>query len=217
MRRLASWPRFCAVVVLLAATCFILEARNRKEILPPHHDLQSFPMQMGDRRAINLSLAPDELEVLGPGQFLLRDYDGQIGQPPVNLFIAFFPSQRSGDTLHSPKNCLPGSGWSPIESGRISVLRGDGSSISINRYVIAKGMERDFVLYWYQAHGRVTASEYWAKIFLVMDAIRMNRTDGALVRVVTPIPDGGDPKTSEARALEFVHQILPTLDNYVPR
>jgi EpsI family protein len=90
-------------------------------------------------------------------------------------------------------------------------------SILINRYIISKGLTRALVLYWYQAHGRVTPSEYWAKIFLVTDAIRMNRTDGALVRVVSEIPPGTSDGATQTRALNFTHQILPLLDNYIPR
>src|SRR4029077_5978683 len=128
----------------------------------------------------------------------------------------FFPSQRTGDTIHSPKNCLPGSGWAPTQSGYTDLRRPDGSTITVNRYLIAKGSEQDFVLYWYQAHGRVTPSEYWAKIFLIADSIRRHRTDGALVRVVTPIGNGTE-ESAEVRALEFTHQVLPLLDSYIPR
>jgi EpsI family protein len=137
-------------------------------------------------------------------------------RPPVNLFIAFFPSQRSGDTLHSPRNCLPGSGWTPVESARLAVQLHNDSAILINRYVVAKGTDRVLVLYWYQAHGRVTASEYWAKVFLVADSLRLNRTDGALIRVVTSITQEGNVEIAQARALEFIQQILP-LDSYIPR
>jgi EpsI family protein len=216
MRCLSSWQRFIPVVLLLTATCFILEARARKEVLPPHQDLSAFPMQIGNWQARDLAISPGELEVLGPGEFLLRDYLASVSEPPVNLYIAFFPSQRTGDTIHSPKNCLPGSGWTPTESGHISVRRSDGSTISINRYIIAKGDDRDLVFYWYQAHGRVTTSEYWAKIFLVTDAIRVNRTDGALVRVLTPILNASDEGAAQARVLRFVNQVLPMLNSYIP-
>lgn len=216
MRRLGTWQRFLPAVMLLAGAWFILEARSRKEVLPRHEGLSAFPAQFADRQARDLPMSPAELQVLGPGDFLTRDYLSSSGAPPVNLFIAFFPSQRSGDTIHSPKNCLPGSGWTPLESGRISILRPGAAAIAVNRYIIAKGADRALVLYWYQAHGRVTPSEYWAKIFLVADAIRMNRTDGALVRVVTPITGAGDEPAAQARALEFVHEILPILDAYIP-
>lgn len=217
MSSLSSWPRFLPVVFLLVATAVVLQARDRNESLPPHSDLSSFPSQMGDWRGRDVPFGPGELEVLGPGEFLLRDYVSSPSRPFVNLYVAFFPSQRSGDTIHSPKNCLPGSGWTPVQSSRIPVTRPDGATISINRYTVANGDNRDLVFYWYQGHGRVTPSEYWAKIFLVADAIRLNRTDGALVRVLTPIASPQEDRSAQARALEFIHEILPVLDRYIPR
>jgi EpsI family protein len=174
-------------------------------------------MQIKPWTGTPLSLTRDELAVLGPGEFLVRDYQRSAAEPSVNLYIAYFPSQRTGDTIHSPKNCLPGAGWVPDESARMPIQTTDGSSIIVNRYTVSKGTDRALVLYWYQAHGRVTASEYWAKIYLVSDAIRLNRTDGALVRLVTPIPTGTGEDVAEARTLEFAHQILPLFDKYVPR
>jgi EpsI family protein len=215
MRPLSSWKHFIPAVLALAATAALLQARDRAEILPEHDALSSFPLQIQKWRGSDLRLTPGELEVLGPGQFLMRDYEAPASA--VNLFIAFFPSQRSGDTIHSPKNCIPGSGWVPTESSRISIPRGDGTSILVNRYIVAKGTNRDLVFYWYQAHGRVTASEYWAKIFLVSDAIRLQRTDGALVRVVTPIQSAGGEAAAQSAALRFVGDLLPLLDRYIPR
>ncbi len=217
MRRLRPWLRFLPVLLLLAATSFFLEVRGGRENLPPHQDLARFPMQIGDRLARDLPLTRDELTVLGPAEFLMRDYLNRTGEPPVNLFIAYFPSQRSGDTIHSPKNCLPGSGWTPLESGQIAVQRSDGTGSSINRYVVGKGVYRYLVFYWYEAHGRVTASEYWAKIYLVVDAVRLNRTDGALVRIVTPIVNSEDEAAAQVRALGFIRQVRPDLDAYIPR
>jgi len=217
MRSLGSSKRFLPVAFLLAATAFVLHTRDRKESLPPYRDLSSFPLQINDWQGRDVPFTPGELEVLGPGEFLLRDYVSSASKPFINLYIAFFPSQRSGDTIHSPKNCLPGSGWTPIESNRVSVVRPDGAPIAINRYIVANGDDRDLVFYWYQAHGRVTPSEYWAKVFLVADAIRLNRTDGTLVRVLTPIASPRDERLAQDRTLEFVHQILPVLDGYIPR
>src|ERR1700730_2313193 len=217
MQQLSSWQRFVPVVLLLAATAFALNARGGKEVLPPHEGLSAFPMQMVEWHGRELELTPATLEVLGPGQFLSRDYQRSPLEAPVNLFLAFFPSQRTSDTIHSPKNCLPGAGWAPIESGRISLRRPDGSSILVNRYLIGKGSSTDVVLYWYQAHGRVTPSEYWAKIFLATDAIRLNRTDGALVRVVTPIEQSEGETKAQERAVSFSEQILSKLDAYIPK
>jgi EpsI family protein len=126
-------------------------------------------------------------------------------------------SQREGDTMHSPMNCLPGSGWQPVQSGHITVLT-EGGPREINRYIVEKSGEELLVLYWYQSHGRVVASEYWGKIYMVLDAVRLNRTDAALVRVVVPIShlDPAGEKTAETLGTGFVRAMFPLLDRHVP-
>jgi EpsI family protein len=120
--------------------------------------------------------------------------------------------------MHSPLNCLPGAGWSPVSFRRMDIdVPANGSverRINVNRYVIEKGVDRQLVLYWYQAHGRVVASEYWGKFYLVLDAIRTNRTDGALVRIVAPIRSSEDD--AEAQAVAFAQALFPLLGKYLP-
>ena len=135
------------------------------------------------------ALAASKTEVrftlIGDGDFLVRMYRSPK-QYYIDFFLAYFPTQRTGSTIHSPQNCLPGSGWIPAELKRIP-LTGAGESGLVNRYIISKGLDRQLVIYWYQSNGRIVASEYWAKVYLVADSIRRNRSDGALVRIVTPI------------------------------
>lgn len=118
--------------------------------------------------------------------------------------------------MHSPKNCLPGGGWVPIASGHLSVMGRGGKSFTVNRYLIAKGLDRMLVLYWFEEQGRPVASEYWAKAYLVEDAIRENRTDGALIRVAVPLVPGGNAATAQKEAIRFTKQILTVLPAYVP-
>jgi EpsI family protein len=216
MKSPIAWPRFVPVLLLLAATAALLNARSAVEAVPPHVEIASFPAEIDAWHGIDVPMGPETLAVLGPGQFLVRDYHRSPAEPYVDLYVAYFPSQKTGDTIHSPQNCLPGAGWTPLQSGHISLQRDDGTTITVNRYIISKGLVRQLVLYWYQAHNRVTPSEYLAKIYLVADAIRMNRTDGALVRIVTPITNG-DEEAAQARALNFTHRVLPLLDSYIPR
>jgi EpsI family protein len=157
-------------------------------------------------------------DVLGPGDFLLRMYQRWDGsQPPVDLFIAYFPSQRTGDTIHSPKHCLPGAGWLPVESTRIRLSLPEHAPFPANRYVISKGESRQLVLYWYWAHDRGLASEYWAKVYLVADAMRMNRSDGALVRIITEMLPGETVETAQRRLAPFASGIVPLFNDYIPR
>lgn len=210
------WFRFVLVVALLASAGLFLRAHSRPEILPPRRELSEFPPQVGQWVGRNAELPANILEALGPGEFLSRRYGRAESEPFIDFFAGYFPSQRTGNTIHSPQNCLPGAGWTQFASNRLPVTVPGGKRITINRYILAKGEARIVVLYWYQAHGRVVASEYWAKFYLVADAIRLNRTDGALVRVITPVAPGENFDTAQQRALGFALSLAPLLDDYIP-
>jgi EpsI family protein len=210
--------RFAITAALLAITAIFLQARGRTEILPDREPLASLPYQLGDWAGTNVPMQPDVLEILGPGDFLQRFYENtRVSQPYVDLFLAYFPTQRTGDTIHSPKHCLPGAGWLPTESSSISISLPGRAPFEANRYVIAKGDERELVLYWYWAHDRALASEYWAKFYLVTDSIRLNRSDGSLVRVITPLLPDESVEAAQQRLLSFAGEVAPRLDRYIPR
>ena len=212
----SQW-RFVVVVVLLTATAMLLHGRNAIENLPPRQPLASFPRQLGEWVGTDVSIPRDVLDVLGGGDFLLRDYQSSSAAEEVNLFVAYIPSQRAGDTVHSPRNCIPGAGWYPMTSSRMLISFPGQTPFQANRYVIAKGNDRQLVLYWYWAHGRAVASEYWAKFYLVADSIRLNRSDGSLVRVITPLSEGEREDLAEQRLLDLTRNVVPILDRYVPR
>lgn len=216
-RTVQSWVRFAFAAILLGATLSLLMARDHEEVLPPRSQLASFPSAMGQWKGKDLQTSAELAESLGPGEFLLRDYVNRDQRTAANLFIAYFPSQRAGDTIHSPKNCLPGAGWIPAETSRIWIDQPGGNKVEVNRILVTKGAERALVLYWYQAHGRVTPSEYGAKYYLVADAIRMNRSDGALVRIITFMKNGESVRDAETTDIGFAQLISPLLDGYVPR
>lgn len=216
MNKSLSSKRVLIVSALLLATAGLLQARGRVELQPKAADLESVPFHLGDWQGRPERISPEVREVLGDGHFLSRIYTSPIEQP-VDLFIAYYSSQRSGDTIHSPKNCLPGSGWMPLESDRVWIEVAPNQSIRVNRYVVAQGMDRQLVMYWYQAHGRVTPSEYAAKFYLVADSIRMNRSDGGMVRLVTPILPNETLEQSQARAVRFARGLYPMLNNYIPK
>jgi EpsI family protein len=210
--------RFVVAAGLIALTAILLEARGRTELVPSRLPLSSFPAQLGDWRGQDIPLDKETLDVLGAGDFLVRNYRAQDPRlPDVDLFLAYFPSQRTGDTIHSPKNCLPGAGWTPEKNDRVTISLAGHSSFPANRYVISKGAARKLVLYWYWAHDRGVASEYWAKFYLVKDAIRMNRSDGALVRITADMLRGETADAAELRLLPFTSDVVPLLDEYIPR
>ena len=210
--------RFGVAAALMLATAIILQAHSRSEYFPPRASLNSLPSQIDGWTGTDDALDQATLEILGPGEFLVRTYeDASELQPWINLYIAYFPSQKAGDTIHSPDHCLPGAGWIPTSREVIRLARPDGSSIPVNRYVVSKLLERQLVLYWFQAHGRVVASEWQAKYFLISDSIHMNRSDGGMVRLMTPMLDGESPDAAQARMMKLGSQFLPLLESYIPR
>jgi EpsI family protein len=213
-----SIRRFLPVALLLIATAIFLQARTHNEVFPPRQPLASFPQNVAGLEGTDIEIPSESLQVLGAGDFLLRVYGNeQTNEVPMDLFIAYFASQRAGDTIHSPKNCLPGAGWTPVQSSRIKLSFPSHAAFPVNRYVITKGDSRKLVLYWYWAHDRGVASEYWAKYYLVADSIRMNRSDGALVRLGTLILPGETTDSAQQRLMPFANSVLPLLNNYIPR
>lgn len=215
MRHTFSWPQVTSISLLLVCTSLVLQFRHKtNEERPPRLPLSEFPYEMGQWRGRNLTVSSDVLSALGPGQFLLRDYGAQAS-PETNLFI-FYPSEERNNEIHSPKICLPGAGWTPLQSGQIQIQRPDGTSFEVNRFIVGKGPERMLVLYWFQGHGRVTSSEFWEKYFLARDAVLQNRTDSALVRIVQPFSNIDGEAEAERQAVSFANQLLPVLDSYIP-
>jgi EpsI family protein len=210
--------RFLAALVLIAGTGWLLHARTGNEIVPAHPPLASFPTDLAGWEGTDVPIDPASYAVLGKGDFLLRRYENPEAEEPfADLFIAYFASQRTGETMHSPKNCLPGSGWRPTQSRTVTMHLPGVAPFDVNQYVVAKGTERQLVLYWYYAHGRAVASEYRAKIELVLDAIKMNRSDGSLVRISTPMIAGETQEAAMQRLDALASQIVPRLDSYIPQ
>jgi EpsI family protein len=210
--------RFALAVTLIGLTAILLQARGRTEVIANRLPLSSFPAQLGNWDSTEIELDQKTLEVLGSGDFMERVYRSPGEQlPVVDLFLAYFPSQRVGDTIHSPQHCLPGAGWNPEENSRITLSLPGHGPFPANRYVIGKAGARKLVVYWYWAHDRGVASEYWAKFYLVKDSIRLNRSDGALVRITTDMFPGETAEAAQQRVLPFASTVSPLLNDYIPR
>lgn len=212
--------RAAVLCLMLGTTSIFLANARRSETPIARTAFESFPMTLQAWRAtVDPPLDEDILKVLGVDDYLSRIYYKPNGEA-VGLYMGYYGSQRQGDTIHSPLNCLPGAGWEPVKEGRLTIRNADGAGrdITVNRYVVQKGLERQLVLYWYQSRGRIVASEYWSKFFLIEDAIRTNRTDGALVRVIAPIPVGAEDEGAAAEQLaeQFVRVLFPALPSYLP-
>ena len=173
-------------------------------------------MQIGGWTGQDNTLYQQTMNSFAPQEILLRDYQNtNRPEPDVMLFIDYMPSGYA--QIQSGNHCLCLNEWAPTLRDVVQVARPDGSSFSVNRYVVSKTGERELALFWYQVHGRGVASEYWAKFYLVADSIRMNRTDGAIVRLMTPMNSGESPDAAQARVMRLVSQLVPMLDRYIPR
>jgi len=203
-----------AALLVQAGLYYVVSLRAEK--IPVVSALSAFPATEGEWRSVREDpIEKEVLDVLRADDTLNRVYVSSKGRA-VALFIAFFKTQRYGQAPHSPKNCLPGSGWEPIETGNIEVpVSGRAKPIEINRYVVAHGVNRSVVLYWYHSHDRVIASEYWAKFWLVVDAIRQNRSDTALVKLVIPV-EGTDAKTATDTGVSLVQAIFSDVARQFP-
>ena len=216
--------RAVIVFVCLAAASGLVARANQSEPVTMRASFDGFPMRIDDWRGVQQPpLDERTLTILGADDYLTRSY-GTPDRSEVGLFIGFYQSQRQGDTMHSPLNCLPGAGWEAVSNTKIDIpvaggtASSSGSPISVNRYIIQKGLDQQLVLYWYQSHGRVVASEYWSKFYLIRDSVRLHRTDGALVRVIAPIPHGAanGETSAEGVAVRFVKSLFPVLGSYLP-
>ena len=207
--------RILSLVLLAQAGVFY--GFSRSEHVPARAPLANFSIDNSPwRMTQELELDKETLDVLKADDITSRVYQNRDNGRVATLFVAYFETQRTGKAPHSPKNCLPGSGWVQTQGGTVSIdVPGRTLPISVNRYVVARGDNQSVVLYWYQARDRVIASEYAAKFYTVSDAIRYNRSDTALVRVVVGV-DQGDTDRAIQTATSFVQAFFTPLKNYLP-
>jgi EpsI family protein len=204
-------------------TALVLHLRGDVDHVPSSRPLSELPATVGSRTATDIALDPEVLQVLGKGDFLNRMYlsdsrtsGNQETRAPIGLFIGYFPTQRTGQSIHSPQNCLPSAGWTFLSSGLTDFTDAAGKNYKVGDYLITDGSSTQEVLYWYQMHGRSIASDYAAKLYTLADSIRYGRTDAALVRIITPLNQGEDRIEARDRAVRFAQQIAPLLPAYVP-
>jgi EpsI family protein len=209
MNFLANKYALALTVALLLQTGAYYAAETRRESLPVLAPLDQFPASVGSWRMVQEYKMEKEIaDVLKADDTLNRVYASAEQPTAASLFIAFFKTQRTGQAPHSPKNCLPGSGWEPSATGTLDIALPGGRTIGVNRYVVSRGDEKSVVLYWYNSHNRVIAKELTAKLWLVADSVRYNRSDTALVRVVVPVR-AQDEKTAVDTAVSFVRAMFP--------
>jgi EpsI family protein len=214
--------RLLTIFVMMTVAAVFIARAGESAPRPMRDSFAVFPLRLDawqGRRAPDFDAKTTAM--LGVDDYLNRTYSR--GTDVAGLYVGFWGSQRQGDTIHSPLNCLPGSGWAPVSHRTLSVpvpdaqAPGGTRAIDVNRYVVEKGADRELVLYWYQSHGRVVANEYLSKVFLVTDAVRLHRTDAALVRVTVHIAnDAGGEAQAERSGVAFIGALFPALAGHLP-
>jgi EpsI family protein len=199
-------------VLLICATGLTgLLISNRSEIIPERSRFVTFPATIGEWHGRASLVEPQVEHGLALEDYVLSDYrksDGKV----VNLYVAYYASQRTGESPHSPLVCIPGDGWSITKFERTR----SGAEQPLNRAIIERNGSRQLVYYWYEERGRRIASEYWSKWYLLSDAITKNRSDGALVRLITTVLPSELERDAEHRLQSFMHDLLPRLSGYLP-
>lgn len=210
-----KYARWLTLILLVQAVAFYAIA-SRPELVPPVAPLLLFPSAFGGWTMEKDSPVDKEIaELLRADDLLNRIYVNRSGLE-ASLFIAYFKTQRYGQSPHSPKNCLPGSGWEKVSDEKIPVAVADWNGpIVINRYVVEHGDEKSVTLYWYHSHNRVIAGELSARLYLVADSIEYHRSDTALVRVIVPVRDGNIDAAGDL-GVQFVQALFPQVVKQLP-
>jgi EpsI family protein len=210
--------RAILVTVLLIAGAAAIDLAATPEPVTISGRLNELPFRL--RGWTGTTAAPFEEEVirvLGVDEYIHRVYYETSSMRPAWLYVGFHSSQAEGDSIHSPLNCLPGAGWEPVDRKRVTLKVTDSTGpriITVNELVIEKGAQRQVVVYWYQSHGRVEASEYRSKLSTVFNAVRYGRSDASFVRIVVPI--GTDPAESSRRAHRMAVDMFPKISGVLP-
>jgi EpsI family protein len=208
--------RFASAVVLMLAVGLLLHSRSFGHGPWPRVALSSMPMHLDGWSVTDFAPDKETLALFGNVEFLVREYKkGSEPQPGINLLIEYFPTQ-AGDAMFGSLKRRP-SPWPSTPREVVQIVRPDGTSLPVNRGVVSTFGGRDLVLYWFRVGGRNVASELWAKYYLLSDSIRLNRSDGAMVGFYTPMLDGESPEAAQQRVMKLGFQLLPLIDNCLPR
>ncbi len=214
-----AW-RFAILFVVLVAGGFVVNAwEYLGEVRVERKQLREFPRQMGawQQTGGDEKFDQETLAVLRASDYLLRNYRSADGRV-MNFYVGYYQSQREGATYHSPLNCLPGSGWVMSEPSEITITPKGRAAFVANKYLIQNGDQKQLLVYWYVGRGRAVASEYWGKVYTVLDSVRLRRSDGAMVRITTSIDDAkpGALQAATDVAAELAATSSTILPEFIP-
>ncbi|MDM8552133.1 EpsI family protein [Desulfobacterales bacterium HSG2] len=204
-----------AAAIMILTTGILYSVSHGGEDIHPNKPFETFPKQIGEWVGKENFLAENMLEEVGADDYFLADYNNSKGHW-INLYVSFYQSQKEGDLIHSPKNCMPGAGWS-IPQTSLEELEFPGDNphkIKAIKLDLTKGPRKQIMLYWFQSRGRFISSEYMQKIYLVIDSITRQRTDGSFVRLIAPVVNNEAETLNHLK--DFARQIMPKLKKYIP-
>ncbi len=210
-----SAPFFANITLVVIALFVVNIIDQREEIIPQRKSLVTFPVSIGDWRGKQENLLPSITDFLNLTDYVLNNYYSDTSLP-VNLYVAYYESQRKGLSPHSPRVCIPGGGWSIFDLKRVAIALEAGNTIPVNRVIIHNGPEKQLVYYWFKQRGRDIANEYWMKWYLLTDSLSKKRTDGSLARITTPIGRNETVAIADERLQGFLSLVNPLLADYVP-
>jgi exosortase D (VPLPA-CTERM-specific) len=209
-------PVFVVSMVVLIATYALSHGIEFREKIPINKSFREFPMAMGEWTGKHQSMDQAMIDALHFSDYIMATYQNKQLQP-IDFYVAYYESQRKGEATHSPETCLPGSGWEFKQSGTTSLDLGGGKSMRVNRALMVKNDYRQLAYFWFPQRGRILTSLPQVKLYAFWDALTKQRTDGALVRVITPVGDGEKIEQAEKRLADFVRVIEPVLEEFIPK
>ena len=202
------------IVIILISAAGLTTLFSHSERIKPNRSFSQFPLEIGPWRGVTNQMDERVYNILGVEDYIMADFSKDPGQA-VNLYVGFYQSQSKGDLIHSPKNCMPGAGWNIAQSSAIPIdLPKSGTTIKIAKLLLAKDGQKQVVYYWFQSRGRIISSEYMQKIWLVVDSITKNRTDGSFVRLIAPVIK--NETTAEMLLTQFADAVYPVLNQFIP-
>ncbi|HJY81103.1 MAG TPA: EpsI family protein [Candidatus Binatia bacterium] len=210
-----DWYRVTLSCTLFMGALLFLQLRSHGEAVPVRQPLDAFPARLNDWQGEETTVLEEEiLSILKLKDYVMRRYVDSSGRS-LWLYIGYWDTQRKGAQIHSPKHCLPGGGWESVDARQVSIpLAKLPGAIMVNRYLLQKDQYQQLVLYWYQTQGQAVASEIDAKLQLVRNAIFHNRTDGALIRVSSPVY--GSVQETFEQQVKYVQALYPRLEEFLP-
>jgi EpsI family protein len=214
LKQLSS-KRFYIVSALMLAAFLYVKFMNHGQEMLPSQPFSTFPKTIDHWKGTEQFFSQEIYDAVGVDDSVLVDYLNPSGKS-VQVYIGYYRSQRKGDLIHSPKNCMPGSGWEITRTSMEDLTVSNEKSIRIINLDLEKGPQKMIVLYWFHSRGRIINSEYKQKIYLVWDSIFRNRTDGSFVRLISTVDKESEEETLNTMKT-FAAQLLPILDDYIPQ